>query len=280
MQAIWGTHGDHPVIVLTASNVRDAFDMTVQRVQSRRAVPGPGRPPHGRECSPTCVRTSTGRSRARSPSSNAQAPPTSRASSPSRARVPALRSRRPLPRHRPCARPRRLRGQRRARVASCKRAWSARCATTCGTLAMFDRYLLDDATIALVAYGITSRPAQSAVDLLRARESRRAAQPQDALAIPRPPHPRGRRSGRDHRRPRVEHGPARPRNRALRRGHVRASSHLSRVDGHLLTPRQIAEASPPQQQSKGGAGMSEDYRKFLVRSTSCRTSGARGAATA
>jgi 2-oxoglutarate ferredoxin oxidoreductase subunit alpha len=30
MQAIWGTHGDHPVIVLTASNVRDVFDMTVR----------------------------------------------------------------------------------------------------------------------------------------------------------------------------------------------------------------------------------------------------------
>lgn len=30
MQAIWGTHGDHPVIVLTASNVRDAFEMTVK----------------------------------------------------------------------------------------------------------------------------------------------------------------------------------------------------------------------------------------------------------
>ncbi|MFO0829834.1 MAG: 2-oxoacid:acceptor oxidoreductase subunit alpha [Phycisphaerales bacterium] len=30
MQAIWGTHGDHPVIVLTASTVRDAFEMTVQ----------------------------------------------------------------------------------------------------------------------------------------------------------------------------------------------------------------------------------------------------------
>lgn len=29
MQAIWGTHGDHPVIVLTASHVRDVFDMTV-----------------------------------------------------------------------------------------------------------------------------------------------------------------------------------------------------------------------------------------------------------
>jgi 2-oxoglutarate/2-oxoacid ferredoxin oxidoreductase subunit alpha len=29
MQAIWGTHGDHPVIVLTASNVRDTFEMTV-----------------------------------------------------------------------------------------------------------------------------------------------------------------------------------------------------------------------------------------------------------
>ena len=30
MQAIWGTHGDHAVIVLTASNVRDVFEMTVR----------------------------------------------------------------------------------------------------------------------------------------------------------------------------------------------------------------------------------------------------------
>lgn len=30
MQAIWGTHGDHPVIVLTASHVRDIFEMTVR----------------------------------------------------------------------------------------------------------------------------------------------------------------------------------------------------------------------------------------------------------
>ncbi len=30
MQAIWGTHGDHPVIVLTASHVREAFEMTVR----------------------------------------------------------------------------------------------------------------------------------------------------------------------------------------------------------------------------------------------------------
>jgi len=30
MQAIWGTHGDHPVIVLTASTVRDTFEMTVR----------------------------------------------------------------------------------------------------------------------------------------------------------------------------------------------------------------------------------------------------------
>lgn len=30
MQAIWGTHGDHPVIVLTASTVRDVFEMTVK----------------------------------------------------------------------------------------------------------------------------------------------------------------------------------------------------------------------------------------------------------
>ncbi len=30
MQAIWGTHGDHPIIVLTASHVRDVFEMTVR----------------------------------------------------------------------------------------------------------------------------------------------------------------------------------------------------------------------------------------------------------
>ncbi len=30
MQSIWGTHGDHPVIVLTASTVRDVFEMTVK----------------------------------------------------------------------------------------------------------------------------------------------------------------------------------------------------------------------------------------------------------
>lgn len=30
MQAIWGTHGDHPVIVLTASHVRETFEMTVR----------------------------------------------------------------------------------------------------------------------------------------------------------------------------------------------------------------------------------------------------------
>jgi 2-oxoglutarate/2-oxoacid ferredoxin oxidoreductase subunit alpha len=30
MQAIWGTHGDHAVIVLTASHVRDVFEMTVR----------------------------------------------------------------------------------------------------------------------------------------------------------------------------------------------------------------------------------------------------------
>lgn len=30
MQSIWGTHGDHPVIVLTASTVRDTFEMTVR----------------------------------------------------------------------------------------------------------------------------------------------------------------------------------------------------------------------------------------------------------
>ncbi len=29
MQAIWGTHGDHPIVVLTASHVRDVFEMTV-----------------------------------------------------------------------------------------------------------------------------------------------------------------------------------------------------------------------------------------------------------
>jgi len=30
MQARWGTHGDHPIIVLTPSGVREAYDMTIQ----------------------------------------------------------------------------------------------------------------------------------------------------------------------------------------------------------------------------------------------------------
>jgi 2-oxoglutarate ferredoxin oxidoreductase subunit alpha len=30
MQARWGTHGDHPIIVFTASSVREAFDQTVK----------------------------------------------------------------------------------------------------------------------------------------------------------------------------------------------------------------------------------------------------------
>lgn len=30
MQARWGTHGDHPVIVLSASTVRECYDMTIQ----------------------------------------------------------------------------------------------------------------------------------------------------------------------------------------------------------------------------------------------------------
>ena len=30
MQARWGTHGDHPIIVLSPSNVRETFDLTVQ----------------------------------------------------------------------------------------------------------------------------------------------------------------------------------------------------------------------------------------------------------
>lgn len=30
MQARWGTHGDHPIIVVTASSVREAFDQTVR----------------------------------------------------------------------------------------------------------------------------------------------------------------------------------------------------------------------------------------------------------
>ncbi len=41
MQAIWGTHGDHPIVVLTASDVRAAFEMTVQafNISERFRVP-------------------------------------------------------------------------------------------------------------------------------------------------------------------------------------------------------------------------------------------------
>lgn len=41
MQARWGTHGDHPVIVLVASTVKDAFDQTVRafNLSERYRVP-------------------------------------------------------------------------------------------------------------------------------------------------------------------------------------------------------------------------------------------------
>ena len=44
MQARWGTHGDHPIIVLAAATTRECFDLTVTRLQPVGKIPHPGDP--------------------------------------------------------------------------------------------------------------------------------------------------------------------------------------------------------------------------------------------
>jgi 2-oxoglutarate ferredoxin oxidoreductase subunit alpha len=166
MQAIWGTHGDHPVIVLTASNVRDTFEMTVKAFnlaeQYRVPVillmdevlahmrenihwPQPGEIEVFERKLPADLKTYK-------PFAGGEFVPFGAGA---RFHVTGL-----------------AHGAEGFAVSDDKAAnellrMMTRIRGHSRVLAMFDRYKLDDAKLGIVSYGITSRPAQSAVDLLR-----------------------------------------------------------------------------------------------------------------
>ncbi len=167
MQAIWGTHGDHAIIVLTASTVRDTFDMTVKafnlaeeyrvpvillmdevlaHMRENIAWPEPGEIAVFERKLPENPATYK-------PFGGAQFLPFGMGG---RFHVTGLAHGAEgfaVSDDKAAAQLERMVGKIRDHVRE---------------LAMFDRYMLDDATLAIVSYGITSRPAQAAVDLLRA----------------------------------------------------------------------------------------------------------------
>lgn len=242
MQAIWGTHGDHPVIVLTASSVRDTFEMTVKSFnlaeQYRVPVmllmdemvahmrenidwPEPGEIEVFERKPPADLKTYK-------PFSGAEFVPFGAGA---RFHVTGL-----------------AHGAEGFAVGDEKAAAElirmvGKVQNDVRTLAMFNRHKLDDATLGIVSYGITSRPAQSAVELLRAdgiragmlslktlwpfpdHLIREVAEQVDTIIVPE-----------------LNMG-------QLVREIERAAGGrcevipVSRVDGHLLTPEQIAQAA-------------------------------------
>lgn len=242
MQSIWGTHGDHAVIVLTASTVRDAFDMTVQSfnlaqqyrvpvvllmdevlahmrenidwpepgeitlVEAKRPAIAKGfKPFAGDEFLPF------GMGARYHVTGLAHGAEGFAASDDAAARELT-----------------RMVGKVQSHVRD---------------LAMHDRYRLDDAELAIISYGITSRPAQSAVDLLRARGVRAGLLSLKTL-WPFPDHLIREVAERVETivSPELNMG-------QLVREITRAAAGLcdvvpvNRIDGHLLTPAQIADAS-------------------------------------
>jgi 2-oxoglutarate ferredoxin oxidoreductase subunit alpha len=242
MQAIWGTHGDHPVIVLTASNVRDSFDMTVRafnlaeeyrvpvillmdevlaHMRENIDWPEPGEIEVVQRRAPADVRSFK-------PFAGPEFLPfgagarfhvTGLAHGAEGFAVSDENAAREL---------RRMVGKVRDRVRE---------------LAMFDRFMLDDATTGIIAYGITSRPAQSAVERLRA-EGTRAGLLSLKTLWPFPDHLVREVAERVETIivPELNMG-------QLVREIERAAGGrcevvpVGRVDGHLLTPDQIADAA-------------------------------------
>lgn len=167
MQAIWGTHGDHAIIVLTASTVRDTFDMTVRafnlaeeyrvpvillmdevlaHMRENIAWPEPGEIAVFERKLPDNPSTYK-------PFGGPQFLPFGMGG---RFHVTGLAHGAEgfaVSDDKAAAQLERMVGKIRDHVRE---------------LAMFDRYMMDDATLGIVSYGITSRPAQAAVDLLRA----------------------------------------------------------------------------------------------------------------
>lgn len=242
MQAIWGTHGDHPVIVLTASNVRDAFDMTVKsfnlaeqyrvpvillmdevlaHMRENIVWPAPGEIEVIERAAPADVKGFK-------PFAGPEFLPFGAGA---RFHVTGL-----------AHGPEGFAANDEAAGRELRRMIS-KVQNHVRELAMFDRYLLDDATLAIVAYGISSRPAQSAVDLLRAQGIKAGLLSLKTL-WPFPDHLIHEVADQVESIlvPELNMGQlVREIGRAAG-GRCRVT-HLGRVDGHLLTPRQIADAA-------------------------------------
>ncbi len=240
MQAIWGTHGDHPVIVLTASNVRDAFEMTVKAFNCAERY----RVPvillmdevlaHMRE---NIVWPEPGE-------------------------IEVVERRRPaeIKGFKPFADDAFLPFGAGARFHITGLAHGAegfavsdaaagrelkrivgKVQDHASELAMFDRFMLDDADLAIVSYGITSRPAQAAVEMLR-REGVRAGLLSLKTLWPFPDHVLKEVAERVDRIvvPELNMGQL-VREIGRSAGGRCEVIPVGRIDGHLLTPAQIVE---------------------------------------
>lgn len=242
MQSIWGTHGDHAIIVVTASTVRDAFDMTVKSFNFAQRYrvpvvllmdevlahmrenidwPGPGEIEIVDAKRPADVRNFK-------PFANEEFLPFGQGA---RYHVTGLS-------HGAEG----FTANDEAAARELKRMVGKVLDHT-RELALHDRFMLDDADLAIISYGITSRPAQSAVELLRARGIRagllslktlwpfpdflirEVANRVESIVVPE-----------------LNMG-------QLVREIERAAGGrcqvfpVSRIDGHLLTPAQIAQAA-------------------------------------
>jgi 2-oxoglutarate ferredoxin oxidoreductase subunit alpha len=242
MQAIWGTHGDHPIIVLTASNVRDAFEMTVRSFNFAEKYRVPvvllmdEVVAHMRENihwpEPGDIEVIE---RRRPAETKGFKPFADEAFLPfgagARFHVTGLAHG--------------AEGFAVADEAAARelRRMIGKVQDNVRELALFDRWMLDDAELAIVSYGISSRPAQSAVEQLRARGVRAGLLSLKTL-WPFPDHLIDEIADQVDRIVVPEMNMGQLVREIGRSANGRCDVlPVNRVDGHLLTPAQIVDAT-------------------------------------
>lgn len=242
MQAIWGTHGDHPIIVLTASNVRDAFEMTVRSFNFAEKYRVPvvllmdEVVAHMRENihwpEPGDIEVIE---RRRPADTKGFKPFADEAFLPfgagARFHVTGLAHG--------------AEGFAVADEAAARelRRMIGKVQNNARELALFDRWMLDDADLAIVSYGISSRPAQSAVEQLRARGVRAGLLSLKTL-WPFPDHLIDEIADQVDRIVVPEMNMGQLVREIGRSANGRCDVlPVNRVDGHLLTPAQIVDAT-------------------------------------
>ncbi len=175
MQARWGTHGDHPIVVLAPASVREVYELTVRafnlseryrtpvivlydevigHVRERVALPAPGTPPLVERARPTCP------------------PEAYRPYAADGRGVPALADFGSGYRFHVTGLAHDERGyptQEPAVVAELQQRLHAKLGRNRSDLVSYEALALDDADVAVVAFGIAARAAQRAVAVARAR---------------------------------------------------------------------------------------------------------------